>query len=322
MHNSEPNVILQNSITVSVVIPCYDRMDLLERTLHACLQQIVQDTTLMWEVVVADNHPQRIAKDLVLALQSSSPVPLRYIEAGERNIAQARNLGIAAAQGAFIAFVDDDEAPASDWLEAHYTCLICTKADASFGPKYPVFDGGKAPEWDPTGHYYTTDFHLPQNTRLKPLQWFPPQARGLGTGNSMMRRATCLMGDKPFDEKFGRCGGEDTMLLLSLAKKGRYFVWCATAHVWEYNEAPRKVLSYMARRVQRSSYHSAAVRLAISDHPFSTRCNICAVGVAQLLVYGLLFLIRKRSSDYLQVCKAKGKLGFGSMDFIPEPAPE
>lgn len=319
MEQSEPNLVAQNSITVSVVIPCYDRMDLLERTVRACLQQKVQDATLEWEIVVADNHPQRLARNLVDRLQAEAPCSLRHVAAGERNIAQARNLGVAAAKGQFIAFVDDDEAPAPEWLEAHFLCLNATQADASFGPKYPVFAGGTAPEWDPSGRYYTTDFNLPQNTQLKPLQWFPPQARGLGTGNSMMRRTSCLYGDKPFDEAFGRCGGEDTLLLLTLAKKGRSFVWCANAKVWEYNEEPRKALSYMAQRVQRSSYHSAAVRMAISHNALSTRCSILAVGLIQLAVYGLLFLVRRNPSDYLQICKAKGKLGFGSMEFIPEP---
>ena len=185
---------------------------------------------------------------------------------GERNIALARNRGVAAADGALIAFVDDDEAPEPGWLLAHLECLRRTGADASFGPKYPVFEGGAAPAWDPEGAYYTTDFHLPPDAPIRPLDWWPPQARGLGTGNSMLRRATCLPGAAPFDEVFGRSGGEDTMLLLGLAKRGRRFVWCPAAKVSEFNEAARLSPRYMSARLQRSSRHSAAVRLAVSDN--------------------------------------------------------
>ena len=155
---------------VSVVIPCYDRLALLERTLRACFTQVVPGVA--WEIVVADNHPDRMAASLVAGL--ASPVPLRHVEAGERNIALARNRGIAAAHGKLIAFVDDDEAPEPGWLLAHLNCLNRTKADASFGPKFPVFEGGSAPAWDPTGGYYTTDFGLPVDAEIRPLDWWPP----------------------------------------------------------------------------------------------------------------------------------------------------
>jgi succinoglycan biosynthesis protein ExoM len=63
--------------TVSVVIPCYDRLALLERTLRACIEQKVN---VGWEIVVADNHPDQLAAALVAGLPS--PVPLRHVQAG------------------------------------------------------------------------------------------------------------------------------------------------------------------------------------------------------------------------------------------------
>ena len=299
---------------VSVVIPCYDRLALLERTLQACFTQALPGVA--WEIVVADNHPDRLAAPLVAGLES--PVPLRHVPAGERNIAQARNRGIAAAEGALIAFVDDDEAPEPDWLLAHLECHRRTGADASFGPKYPVFEGGAAPAWDPEGAYYITDFRLPADAEIRPLDWWPPQARGLGTGNSMLRRATCLSGPTPFDEVFGRSGGEDTMLLLGLAKRRRRFVWCPAAKVSEFNEAARLSPRYMSARLQRSSRHSAAVRLAISDNKLVTRLGTGAVGLAQLGVYGALYAATRQPRHGMKVSKGLGKLGFGQFEFVPE----
>ena len=298
---------------VSVVIPCYDRLALLERTLRACF---TQQADVAWEIVVADNHPARLAAPMVAGL--ASPVPLRHVEAGERNIATARNRGIAAAEGALIAFVDDDEAPEPGWLAAHLACLQRTGADASFGPKYPVFEGGAAPSWDPDGSFYTTDFRLPADAEIRPLDWWPPQARGLGTGNSMLRRATCLAGPGPFDEVFGRAGGEDTMLLLGLAKAGRRFVWCPDAKVSEFNEAGRLSRGYMSKRLQRSSRHSAAVRLAISDRKMVTRVGTMAIGLAQLGVYGALWAATRQPRHAMKVSKGLGKLGVGEFDFVPE----
>ena len=298
---------------ISVVIPCYDRMALLERTLRACF---TQQPGVPWEIVVADNHPARHARQLLAGL--AAPVPLRHVEAGERNIATARNRGVAESLGAFIAFVDDDEAPEPGWLAAHHACLERTGADASFGPKYPVFEGGRAPAWDPGGAFYTTDFHLPADAPIRPLDWWPPQARGLGTGNSMLRRATCLAGPAPFDAVFGRSGGEDTMLLFGLAKAGRRFVWCPDAKVSEFNEAGRLTVAYMAQRLQRSARHSAAVRLAVSDHKLVTRLGTTAIGLAQLGVFGPLWAATRRPQHWIKVNKGLGKLGKGALEFVPE----
>lgn len=299
--------------TISVVIPCYDRMSLLERTLRACFSQAIDEP---WEIIVADNHAERLAAPMLAGLKS--PVPLRHVAAGERNIAAARNGGVAAAGGAFIAFVDDDEAPEPGWLAAHYACLQRTGADASFGPKYPVFEGGAAPAWDPAGRFYTTDFRLPADQEIRPLDWWPPQPRGLGTGNSMLRRATCLAGPAPFDEVHGRAGGEDTRLLLGLAKAGRRFVWCPDAKVSEFNEAGRLDPAYMARRLQRSGRHSAAVRLAVSDRKWMTRLGTLGIGLAQLGVGGARWAVTRQARHWMTVHKGLGKLGVGDFDFVPE----
>ncbi|MFS3135432.1 glycosyltransferase family 2 protein [Gluconacetobacter sacchari] len=305
----------QPAIDISIVVPCYDRLNLLTRTIQACLSQQV-DAPISWEIVVADNHPDRLAAPVVSAFDST--IPLRHIAAGDRNIAEARNLGVKAARGAFIAFVDDDEAPEPGWLMAHYRCLARTGADASFGAISPIFEGGSPPGWDPQGRYYSTDFGLPDGTTIEPLKWFPPRPRGVSTANVMLKRSSCFSGDKPFDEDFGRTGGEDTLLLLRLAQAGRRFVWCVGAEVVEFNEAGRQSFRYMCRRVQRSSRHSAEVRMAISSHKLLTRMSVYFIALSQLSVFGTLWALRRKPAYVLQICKALGKLGFARFEFIPE----
>ena len=301
----------------TVVIPCFDRLALLERTLRACMAQAMPDGA-GWDVVVADNHPDRLAAALVTRLAAESPVPLRHVPAGVRNIAQARNLGVAAARGRYVAFVDDDEAPEPGWLAAHLACLERTGADGSFGPKFPVFEGGAAPGWDPGGWFYTVDFGMARDEEIRPLDWWPPRGRGLGTGNSMLRAATCLVGPTPFDEVFGRSGGEDTKLLLGLAKQGRRYVWCPDARVHEYNEASRLTPAYMSGRVRRSARHSAEVRLAVSSNRLVTRAGTMAIGLAQLGVYGSLYLATGRPKYAVQLSKGAGKLGLAELEFLKE----
>ena len=302
-------------IEISVVIPCFDRLALLERTLLACFTQVAPG--LAWEIIAADNHPDRLCQALVERLAAQSPVPLRHVEAGVRNIAEARNRGVAESRGRLIAFVDDDEAPEPAWLAEHVACLARTGADASFGPKYPVWEEA-APAWDPHGYFYTVDFGMAADAEIRPLDWWPPRGRGLGTGNSMLVRDRCLVGDAPFDEVFGRSGGEDTRLFLGLAQQGARYVWCPTARVHEFNETARTTPRYMSGRLRRSALHSATVRRAISRRPWLTRAGTMAIGLVQTGVYGGLYLATRRVKYGVQIGKGLGKLGLAELEFLAE----
>ena len=134
----------------------------------------------------------------------------------------------------------------------------------------------------------------------------------------MLRRATCLSGPGPFDEVFGRSGGEDTLLLLGLAKAGRRYVWCPDAKVIEFNEKGRLTPDYMAKRLQRSGRHSAAVRLAVSDRKLATRLGTTAIGLAQVGVYGAVWVATRQPKHWMGVSKGLGKLGAGAFEFVPE----
>lgn len=308
---------------LSVVVPCHDRMGLLARTLHALAAQRLPDGT-EWEVVVADNHPDALARPLVEGLVA--PVPFRHVAAEpHRNIAAARNRGVAAAGGEFIAFVDDDEAPEPACLAAHLAALERTGADASFGPKFPVFEGGAAPDWDPAGDYFRTDLALPADTRLNPLDWWHAGGRGVGTGNSLLRRATCLVGDAPFNETLGRAGGEDTLLFFTLAKQGRHFIWTPDARVQEVNQRGRISPDYMRARLARSARHSALFRAAVSDRRWAAWAMAWGIGAAQVAVHAPLYLLKRRGppSAWMRhrfgIAKGLGKLGLGAdLDFVRE----
>lgn len=313
-------------VTLSLVVPCFDRMELLERTLEATAAQVLPEG-VEWEVIVADNHPDALARPLVERFAARGN--FRHVAATpHRNIAAARNRGVAAARGDFIGFVDDDEAPAPGCLAAHLACLERTGADASFGPKDPVFEAGAPPDWDPEGHYFRVALDLPPDTPLHPLDWWHAGGRGLGTGNSMMRRATCLAGERPFDEELGRAGGEDTLLIFALAKQGRRFVWCAEAVVVEMNLSGRLTPEYMMARLGRSASHSAVFRVKVSDRPWLTRLGVWGIGLGQLGVHGLLYLAKRRGPEAawmrhrFGIAKGLGKLGLGpGMDFVREDRP-
>ena len=93
----------------SIVIPTYNRKDLLRRCLAAATNQDYPD----YEVIVVDDGSTDGTGEMV---QREFP-QVRYIrQEPNRGPAAARNRGIEAATGEIIAFTDDDCEPPLDWL--------------------------------------------------------------------------------------------------------------------------------------------------------------------------------------------------------------
>ncbi len=90
---------------ISVIIVSRDRPADLRKML-SCLR--FQDVS-GFEVIVVTNTPG--------ALEGARhPAPLRLFDCDEANISVARNVGLAAARGRFVAFCDDDALPDPSWL--------------------------------------------------------------------------------------------------------------------------------------------------------------------------------------------------------------
>jgi glycosyltransferase involved in cell wall biosynthesis len=100
---------------LSVVIPCYNVDDTLGATLESLTRQ---DWDQPWEVVVVNN---RSTDDtLAVAEQFKGRLPnLRLVEAAARQgRPYARNVGVAAARGEAIVFIDADDLAEQGWLRA------------------------------------------------------------------------------------------------------------------------------------------------------------------------------------------------------------
>lgn len=98
-------------VTVSVVVPTHDRKDFLGRTLRSIrLQRDIE----LEVVVVDDGSPSGQVEAVVAGLDDDRIRVLRHQVA--QGVSTARNRGIAAARGAWVAFCDDDDLWAPDKL--------------------------------------------------------------------------------------------------------------------------------------------------------------------------------------------------------------
>ena len=86
----------------SVIIPVYNRTDLLKRAVGSVLRQDFQD----FEVLVIDDGS---AVDIKTIVDAFADPRIRYHRQSNRGASAARNAGIDRATGKYVAFLDSDD---------------------------------------------------------------------------------------------------------------------------------------------------------------------------------------------------------------------
>lgn len=87
-----------------------------EKFIEECIESIMQQEFKDFELIVVDDYSADKTKEKIKELQKKHSI--RLIELKEhKGISKARNHGIKAAQGKFIAFIDSDCIAEKDWLK-------------------------------------------------------------------------------------------------------------------------------------------------------------------------------------------------------------
>ena len=259
---------------VTVIIPTMRRPESLTRALQSVFAQTDAGARLA-EIVVVDNDPTGTAREVVAGLTASSPCPLIYQHEPHPGVATARNTGLSRTTAPWIAFLDDDEAATPDWLDRLIAGQASTGADVVFGPIR-----GRVPENSGWATAYLERFfgrQGPETTQVIDHAY--------GCGNSLMRRATALPGDAPFNPKADNSGGEDDALFQALALRGGTFGWAADAWVDEFAPPHRATMRYALARA--FAYGQSPPQIAVLDGKPVRMLMWMAIGAAQATLWGL-----------------------------------
>jgi succinoglycan biosynthesis protein ExoM len=221
---------------ISICVCTFRRPLLLERLLRKLADLRVSEA-FEFSVVVADNDASESARDVVVAMAKDLPVKVTYCCEARQNIALARNRAIENAAGNFIAFIDDDEFPESDWLLRLFETCQAFNAAGVLGPVRPHFEQ-PPPAWITRGRFC----ERPEQPTGTVVPWQKSR-----TGNVLFRRDILSGEDAPFNEAFGT-GGEDTDFFMRMNAKGQTFVWCNEAAAYETVPPSRWTRGYMVRR--------------------------------------------------------------------------
>jgi glycosyltransferase involved in cell wall biosynthesis len=206
---------------ICVCVCTYKRPLLLSRLLIA-LERQETDSLFEFSIIIVDNDRCESGRRTVEAQAGQSNIDIRYYLEPEQNIALARNRAIANSKGDFIAFIDDDEVPASRWLINHYQALTLFNAAGVLGPVLPLYEGSP-PNWILEGRF----FERPTYFSGYFLHWNLTR-----TGNCLLKRSVFKENDGWFDPQFGS-GGEDRDFFKRKIARGHVFVWCNEAPLFE-----------------------------------------------------------------------------------------
>ena len=99
-------------MTLSLVIPVYNG----ERHLPSLLAQLRAQACPGVEAVFVDDGSRDRSAALIEGAAASFPMPLRLLRQENAGVSAARNAGMAAARGRYLAFVDVDDVLAPDYL--------------------------------------------------------------------------------------------------------------------------------------------------------------------------------------------------------------
>ncbi|MDR2626817.1 MAG: glycosyltransferase [Dysgonamonadaceae bacterium] len=111
---------MKPSVKISVIVPVYNTAALLPRCIDSLLAQTLQDI----EIILIDDASTDNSWDIMQDYRQKYPDKLRTIHSEiNRRQGGARNLGIEAAQGEYLGFVDSD-----DWAEKEMYKLLYNKA--------------------------------------------------------------------------------------------------------------------------------------------------------------------------------------------------
>lgn len=249
---------------LTVVIPVYNRVDLLDRTIAGLRNQTLPSDR--FDVRVADDGSSEDVAGVVASHADSLPITLVHQTHDGFGLAKARNLGAAEAQGDVLVFLDADCIPAPNLLERHVfwqsrasnLVVAGTRRDidsTAFSPRDIASARAKLADAvgdaDDNGGYIPNDWRRAVFRKTRKLLLGDAGFRAaIGANLSVRRDRFEAVGG--YSEDFDRWGGEDTEFNWRVWNDGAFFVpdTLAMAYHQVQHDPPGAVYQRQASRDQ------------------------------------------------------------------------
>jgi len=281
----EPLSVRNEGVFITVCLCTRDRPDYV----RTCLDGLARQSAgvAAFEIVVVDSCSSSAVGEELAGMIADLP-NARLIRADRPGLSVARNVGARAASGEYLAYLDDDAIPASDWI-AQIRCAISESA-----AKLAVLGGRILPLWE------------------EPLPaWWPGRLRGVLSiiefegrgeyrssdlpadlepyGANMIVEAAALQAVGGFNEAIGRSGGnllsdEDVQLAWRLQNAGRSVRYDSRIVVWHQIQASRLTPEWLLSRLYWQGASTVLTRRLFDEARTTRRETPRRIGVAVLLL--------------------------------------
>lgn len=283
---------------LSIIIATYNRT----RDLQRALESVVRQTTDArdWEcVVVNNNSSDTTAEDFERFAVAHADFALRMVHEPKQGLSNARNCGIAAAQGDLLAIVDDDETLEPTFAESYIRFFDSHPAVvAAGGGVVPCYESER-PQW--MSHYPERMIANPidMGRRARPF----PSHRVPAGGNMAFRREV-FERVGVFNPALGRngeslSGGEENDLFARLREAGHTAWYVPHAAIFHHIPDSKLTDDYF----DRLSYNvgrSKRLRSELTDSlPAVRRAERIKCVVAWLMAVGYALLGSPAKAKYL-----------------------
>lgn len=219
---------------IDLCICSYRRPELFETLMAVARQTGIAPSEL--RVIIADNTASGETRALAERAAAQLPLALHYVHAPAANISIARNACLDHATAPWIAFIDDDEIPAPDWLGHLLAEAGRGHWDVVLGPVKALYPDD-APAWARDG-----DFHSTYPVRVAGT------IRTAYTGNVLFRRELVERNNLRFRLDLGRTGGEDEDFFYRIFDAGGRIGFAPQALVYERIPVTRANMNWLLRR--------------------------------------------------------------------------
>lgn len=285
--------------SIGVCIATCRRPSWLARTLQSLSQQDITDDRATVRIVVVDNDSAQEGRAAAEGLRPHLRFPVETAYAPQPGISFARNLGVQrAGPCTYLAFIDDDEEAAPNWLSELLDTATRTGAEAVLGPVERSFESG-TPTWLAA---------LWQDPNRTAGQRVPDGA--FRSGNLLLRADAITGIEGPFDPAFALSGGSDYVLGQALCARGARFVWAPNAVVTERVPAARGTLNWYLRRRYRTGLTYVRAQRAQRGHGTGSLRGLVR-GAGSLGAGGAGVLAALPSLDRKRAAAAVGLLSYG-----------
>lgn len=225
---------------ITVVISSYNRAAQLALALQGLTRQTAPRQHFC--VLVVDNNSQDDSEQVVQRFADN--LAIAFVNEPQQGVGYVRNTGFRLAQGAYVAFLDDDAIPHPDYLERILDDIERDQADCFCGPILPYYDHPK-PSWFKDSYEAR---QLYEDKRIMPAGTY-------WLGSNMVWKRSVLEALGGFSEGLGMkgntlAGGEDTDLFhryWQLKPEGK-MIYDPDAIVYHRVPAYKMKVSYMLKR--------------------------------------------------------------------------